>query len=160
MTVLYIITALLVAASFLANRARTVRALRIALRRFLEILPAFLLMLIFVSIALYILPDQAIARLIDHENKWAAMAAASGLGSISVIPGFIAFPLCGLLREKGVLYMVLSAFSTTLMMVGVVTFPIERAYLGLRLALWRNAIALLIALMVAIATGLYFGELP
>jgi uncharacterized membrane protein YraQ (UPF0718 family) len=76
------------------------------------------------------------------------------------MPGFIAFPLCGVLLERGALYMVLSAFSTTLMMVGVVTFPLERTYLGTRLALVRNVASLLIAIVVAVATGLVFGELP
>jgi hypothetical protein len=56
--------------------------------------------------------------------------------------------------------MVLSAFSTTLMMVGVATFPLERTYLGTRLALARNLVSLGIALVVAIATGFVFGELP
>jgi hypothetical protein len=56
--------------------------------------------------------------------------------------------------------MVLSAFSTTLMMVGVVTFPMERSYLGARLALVRNVTSLLIAVVVAVVTGLVFGEIP
>ena len=56
--------------------------------------------------------------------------------------------------------MVLSAFSTTLMMVGIVTLPIERRYLGTRLALVRNAASLIIAVFVAVVTGFAFGELP
>jgi len=57
---------------------------------------------------------------------------ASFFGSITLMPGFIAFPLCGILLKKGVTYMVLSAFSTTLMMVGFVTFPLEKNILGLK----------------------------
>jgi hypothetical protein len=76
------------------------------------------------------------------------------------MPGFIAFPLCGILLREGALYMVLSAFSTTLMMVGIATFPLERTYLGARLALARNLVSLGIALLVAIVTGFVFGELP
>jgi len=53
----------------------------------------------------------------------------------------------------------LSAFSTTLMMVGAISFPLEKTYLGTRLALCRNAISFVIAILVALATGLYFGEL-
>lgn len=84
---------------------------------------------------------------------------AYALGSISLMPGFIAFPLCGMLLEKGVLYMILSGFSTTLMMVGVLTFPVERAYLGTKVAVLRNLIYLVIAVVVTIITGLCFGEL-
>ena len=72
----------------------------------------------------------------------------------------IVFGLFALYVAATSLYMVLSAFSTTLMMVGIVTFPLEKAYLGTRLALSRNAVSLAIAVVVALATGLYFGELP
>jgi hypothetical protein len=75
------------------------------------------------------------------------------------MPGFIAFPLCGILLETGVPYMVLSAFTTTLMMVGVLTFPVERAYLGTKVTIIRNVISFVIALTVAIITGIAFGEI-
>ena len=160
MLLLYLITALLVGLSLFADARKTRRALRVALKRFVAILPPFVVMLVLAAVALHLLPDHLVARALARQNKWAAMASAFGLGSVSIIPGFIAFPLCGVLRDKGALYMVLSAFSTTLMMVGMVTFPMEKAYLGMRLALWRNATALVIAVAVAIATGVYFGELP
>ena len=54
--------------------------------------------------------------------------------------------------------MVLSAFTTTVMMVGIVTIPLERAYFGLKVTLARNLLSLAIALAVALVTGLVFGE--
>ncbi len=45
------------------------------------------------------------------------------------------------------------------MMVGVLTFPVERAYLGTKVAALRNLIYLVIAVVVTIITGLCFGEL-
>ena len=159
MTVLYAVTAILVAASLLASPPRTRRAFIVAARRFGMIAPAFVVMLVLVSVALYFLPDELIFRMLAPEGRWTAMGAALSLGSVSLMPGFIAFPLCGLLLERGAMYMVLSAFSTTLMMVGVVTLPIERRYLGMRLTLVRNAVSLLIAVAVALITGFVFGEL-
>lgn len=160
MLILYMITAFLVGLSLLADPRKTGHALRIALRRFLRIVPAFVVMLVLIAVTLSLVPDHLVVRVLAGENKWAAMLGAIGLGSVSVIPGFIAFPLCALLHDKGALYMVLSAFSTTMMMVGVVTFPMEKTYLGMRLACWRNATALLISVAVALATGIFFGELP
>jgi uncharacterized membrane protein YraQ (UPF0718 family) len=160
MYAIYILTAVLLVASVIADRRKTARALRIALRRFLKIAPAFVVMLVLVAVALYLLPERTLLRLLAPRNEWAAVFAALGVGSISIMPGFIAFPLCGVLLERGALYMVLSAFSTTLMMVGVVTFPVERGYLGVRLAVVRNVASLLIAICVAVATGFVFGELP
>jgi hypothetical protein len=89
----------------------------------------------------------------------AGTAIASAFGSITLMPGFIAFPLSGILLQKGVPYMVLSALTATMMLVGVVTFPIEREYLGVKVALLRNLAGLFIALSVAVAVGLVYGEL-
>ena len=75
------------------------------------------------------------------------------------MPGFVAFPLCGILLKKGVHYMVLSAFTTTLMMVGILSYPIEKQYFGVKVTIIRNIISFLIALVVAAMTGLFFGEL-
>jgi uncharacterized membrane protein YraQ (UPF0718 family) len=55
--------------------------------------------------------------------------------------------------------MVLSAFTTSLMMVGIVTFPIERSYFGTKVTLIRNFMSLLIAILIAIITGFCFGEI-
>jgi len=63
------------------------------------------------------------------------------------------------LLEKGVNYMVLSALTTTLMMVGVLTYPIEKAYFGAKITIIRNIISLLISFIIAIVIGLCFGEL-
>ncbi len=54
--------------------------------------------------------------------------------------------------------MVVSAFSATLMIVGVLTYPVEKACLGAKVALIRNLISFIIALAVALATGLFFGR--
>jgi uncharacterized membrane protein YraQ (UPF0718 family) len=160
MQAIYVLTAVLLVASLAVSRDKTARALRIALSRFLRILPAFIVMLVLVAVALHFLPERTMLRVLAPGGRWATLAVAMGVGSVSIMPGFIAFPLCGVLLQRGVLYMVLSAFSTTLMMVGVVTFPMERTYLGGRLALIRNLTSLVIALAVAVATGFAFRELP
>lgn len=160
MLVLYIATAFLLGISLYADRRKTALALRTALRRFTRIAPAFLLMLILVAVVLSLIPDQLLVRVLARESKWTATLAASGLGSASIMPGFIAFPLCGLLLDRGALFMVLAAFSTTVMMVGVATFPLERTYLGTPLAIMRNLVSLVVAIIVAIAIGFCFGELP
>ena len=145
--------------SLIANRAKTLKALRIAAKKLLSILPAFLLMVAGVSIALTLIPEQTIIGALGGESRLWGTLAAAGIGSIIFMPGFVAFPLAGILLQKGVAYMVLSAFTTTLMMVGVVTFPIEQRFLGSRVTIMRNLLGLLVALVVALATGVYFGEL-
>ena len=156
---LYIATALALLASAAVNRAKTYRALQIAARRMAKILVPFLSMLALVSIVLFLTPERALAAHLSGTNRFMAMALAMALGSVSLMPGFIAFPLSGLLLQQGVPFFVLSAFTTTLMMVGLVTLPLERHYLGTRTAIIRNGIGLVVAVVVALATGLCYGEL-
>ncbi len=118
MFLIYVITIFAVVVSLAADRGKTVKAFHVAGRKMLKIAPAFITMTIAVSIALYLVPDETISRYLGHENKTIGLCIAYAVGSISLMPGFIAFPLCGMLLEKGVLYMILSGFSTTLMMVG------------------------------------------
>lgn len=155
---LYGVTALALLISSIKDYRKTIRAIRIAVKKLVNILPAFLSMLILVSIVLFLVPDEAISYYLGSDNKFAGVAFASFFGSITLMPGFIAFPLCGILLKKGLPYMVLSAFTTTLMMVGVLTYPIEKEYFGVKVTIIRNTISLLIALIVAAMTGIFFGE--
>ncbi len=159
MSFLYVLVGLGIAISFIASRDKTFRAIKIAATRFLSILPAFLMLLILVSVVLFLLPDEVITAYLGIDNRFVGTFFASLFGSITLMPGFIAFPQCGILLEKGVPYMVLSAFTTTLMMVGILTYPVEKAYFGARVTIIRNLLSFLTALAIAAATGLFFGEL-
>ena len=160
MYVLWVVTGLALIVSLAASRGKTVQALRIALKRLSKIMPPFLVMMLLVSVILYLVSDEMIAHYLGNENKYFAVLIASAIGSITAIPGFIAFPLAGMLLSRGVMYMVLAAFTTTLMMVGVVTYPIEKAYIGTRATIMRNSLSFLIALIISAAVGLLYGELP
>ena len=116
-------------------------------------------MLILISIALFLIPDEVITDYLGISNKYIALFVASVLGSAILMPGFIVYPLAGVLLTKGIPYMVLSGFTTTLMMVGVLTYPVERAYLGTKVTIIRNLISFFIALTVAVITGIIFGEI-
>ena len=155
---LYIATGFVLLISFIADAMKTFRAIKIATKKFVNILPAFLSMLILVSIVLFLVPDKVISSYLGSNNKFVGVLFASFFGSITLMPGFIAFPLCGILLKKGVPYMVLSAFSTTLMVVGVLTYPIEKEYFGIRVTIIRNIMSFFIALVVALMTGVFFGE--
>lgn len=156
---LYIITGFAILLSFIVNSKKTLMAIKIAVKKFVNILPAFLTMLILVSVVLFLVPDKVISNYLGNSNKFVGVTFASFFGSITLMPGFIAFPLCGILLKKGVSYMVLSAFTTTLMMVGVLTYPIEKEYFGMKVTIIRNVISFFIALIVALMTGIFFGEL-
>ena len=156
---LYIIAGLALLISFTVNREKTLKAVKIAARRFVYILPAFLAMLVLISIVLFLVPDKVISNYLGSSNKFIGVLFASFFGSITLMPGFIAFPLCGILLKKGVAYTVLAAFTTTLMMVGILTAPVEKEYFGIKVTIIRNVISLFIALIVAVMIGIAFGEI-
>lgn len=158
MYTLSILTGLLLIISLFSSRKKTFRALQVALRRFLKLLAPFLGAMCLVALILAFLPREIIVRYLGVENLLLGTGLAALIGSVTLMPGFVVFPLSGILLGEGVPYMVLAAFTTTLMMVGVVTFPIERHFLGTKVALLRNGISLLIALTVSLVIGAWFGE--
>ncbi len=159
MIYLYIITAILLFLSILKDRQKTVKALKIGWKKFKNILPAFVGMLVLVSIVLFLVPKEMILKYLGTQNLLDGLLIASFFGSITVMPGFIAYPLSGILSDQGVPYTILAAFVTTLMMVGVVTFPVEQKFLGTKIAILRNIIGLIIALVVSLVVGFLYGEI-
>ncbi len=155
----YTITGLILLISFIINKQKTIKAIKVSFIKFKKIFPIFITMLILVSIILFLFPDEVISNYLGNSSKFISVLLASFIGSITLMPGFVAFPLSGILLTKGVSYMVLSAFTTTLMMVGIITFPLEKEYFGVKVTIIRNMVSFFIALAVAIMTGILFGEI-
>ena len=160
MLILYSVVAVALVVSFAANRKKTRNALKIAGKKLLKILPSLMVFIVVVSVFLFFVPEEVIAGILGDRTMLTGVLSASLVGSVAFVPGFIVFPLCGLLRSRGVSFTVLSAFTTTLMMVGILSFGVEKEILGLKLAVVRNILAFAMALLVALVTGLIFGEIP
>ncbi len=144
--------------SAIVDRQKTVKSLKTSWNLFLKILPLLLVTLMIVSITLFFLPDHVIAKYLGTSDVMVGALLASVIGAVSLLPGFITFPLCGLLLNQGVSYTVLAAFTTSLMMVGIVTFPIESKYFGKKLTLIRNISSFIIALIISLVIGIIYGE--
>lgn len=153
------VTVLSLIVSTVVDAAKTGRALKIAGKRFLTLLPPFMVMLAAVSLALAVVPHEMLVRYLGRSNTAGATLIAAGVGSISLMPGFVAFPLAGILVHNGVSKMAIAAFTTTLMMVGVLTFPVERKYLGTKVTVLRNLVSLAVTVAITVAIGFYFGEI-
>ena len=151
--VLYVVTILLLAFSYARNREKTVQALKKAWKSFEGILPQFLAILMLVGLMLAVVDASVISRLLGSESGVMGMAVAAAIGSVTLIPGFIAFPLAASLLAAGAGYGQTAMFLTTLMMVGVVTLPLETTYFGRRLALKRNLLAFLYAVVSSFLLG-------
>ena len=150
---LYAVTLLLLALSFRKNRQKTVLALKKSWKSFEGILPQFLSILMLVGIMLAVVDKSLISRLLGADSGVRGMAAAAIVGSVTLIPGFIAFPLAASLLAAGAGYGQTAMFLTTLMMVGLVTLPLEATYFGRRLAIQRNLLAFVYAVLSSVLLG-------
>ena len=148
-----LVTAVAVILSTATNRYKTWEGIRAGIRMLLNLVPQLVLLVVLVSVFLGLVPQNTLAQLLGHESGVTGILIAAGLGSIALIPGPIAFPMAGMLLQSGVSYMVLAVFITTLMMVGVVTFPVEREYLGFKVAMLRNLLSFAGALVIGVLMG-------
>ena len=139
--------------SFFRDRQKTKMALVKAWKAFENILPQILTIFLVIGFALAIFPPEMIRKLLGSESGIWGVLAAAAIGSVTLIPGFIAFPLAAALLKSGAGYMQLAAFVSTLMMVGIITIPIERKTFGLRATITRNASAFVFSFVVAIVMG-------
>ena len=155
---LYLVTGILVIISFIADRQKTLQGIKIGLKKFHKILPDYLKILIVVAVILFF-SENLISEYLGQENTLLGLLIGLALGSVTIMPGFVAYPLAGVLIEKGVLYMIVAAFVTTLMMVGVLTYPLEKEYMGIRATLLRNGGSFLIAVIISLAIGFFYGEI-
>jgi len=152
--IFYGITVILLAASFFKDRKKTGLALRKAWKAFENILPQLLVVLLLVGLLLAVLNPGAISKLIGSDSGWYGVLLASVIGSITLIPGFIAFPTAAMLLAGGAGYMQIGAFVSTLMMVGIVTMPVEIKYFGKKVTILRNILAFAFSFLVALTIGL------
>lgn len=150
---IYIVTAVALGISFYKSKEKTIQALKKAWKSFENILPQFLSILLIIGFVLSILNANQISQLIGQESGWIGVLIASIIGSITLIPGFIAFPLASALLKNGAGYMQIGAFISTLMMVGVVTIPLEIKFFGKKAAILRNSLAFVFSLFVALMLG-------
>jgi len=146
---LWIIAGIALLVSLAADRRKTRAAVLQGLKMFLGILPMLLGVLAAVSLVLTAVTPAMLERILSGTGLLPFFSALT-IGSIALIPGFIAYPLAALLRQNGASVPVLAAFITSLMMVGVLTLPLEARYFGWRAALLRNGLALCGAILVAV----------
>ena len=146
---IYGLLALCLGASLVKNRKKTKQAFRIAGKALLKTAPSLLTVLGIVGLTLGILTPETISRLIGSEAGFIATIMAAVIGAITLIPSLVAFPLAGSLLRSGATVMTVSAFITTLVMVGVVTAPMEMKALGKKFTLLRNGLGFVAALVIA-----------
>jgi len=155
MLILSILTLCFIVLSLLFDYKKTIRGIKKGIKMFFNLLPVLLLMLALVSIVLFLIPNETLVRYMGEGSGIKGWITAAGVGSIALIPGFIAYPLCGILIKSGVAYSVIAVFITTLMMTGFITLPVEAKFFGWRTSIIRNLFSLVAALFIGLLMSLF-----
>jgi uncharacterized membrane protein YraQ (UPF0718 family) len=140
--------------SLVKSREKTKKAFKVAGKALLKSAPSLLAVLGIVGLTLGVLTPDTISNLVGAEAGFMATIAAAVIGAVTLIPSLVAFPLAGSLLRSGATVMTISAFITTLVMVGVVTAPMEIKTLGKKFTVLRNGLGFLVALIIAGIMGL------
>lgn len=151
--IFYLLTISLVLLSFIKDKEKTKLSLKKAWKSFVNILPQLLGIVFTVGIIIAFLNPETIGKLIGDSSGWYGVILAAIVGSITLIPGFVAFPTAAMLLQNGAGYMQLGAFISSLMMVGLVTIPMEFEFFGKKVAILRNTLAFCFSLIVAVIIG-------
>lgn len=139
--------------SFAKSREKTKIALKKSWKSFENILPQLSAIILIIGLLLALVSPEQISGLLGSDTGWYGTLLAALIGSIVLMPAFVAFPLAAALLHNGAGYMQIAALVSTLMMVGIITIPLEASYFGRKATLLRNALALGCSLLVAAIMG-------
>ena len=106
-----------------------------------------------IGLILTFIPPETIKSVLGSANTYVSTVVSALVGSITLIPAFVAFPLVGSLIDAGASIVPAVAFLTTLTMVGIVTFPLEKKEFGTKFTLARNALSFGFAIAIALTMG-------
>lgn len=150
---IWIGTLIFLVVSFVKDKVKTKQALKMALGMGKGMVVSILSIVFAIGLILTLLPPTEIAAFLSTQSDLLATVGGALLGTITLIPAFIAFPLVGTLVNAGVSVVPSVAFLTTLTMVGIVTLPLEKKAFGSKFTAIRNGLSFLFAIAIALVMG-------
>jgi uncharacterized membrane protein YraQ (UPF0718 family) len=154
---LYGVVIFLYLLSFVKDKDKTKKALVKSFKSFEGIMPQFLGIIFIVGIILTALSPETISGIIGEKSGFLGVLTASIIGSITIMPTFVAFPTAALLLQNGAGYTQVTALISTLMFVGIVTFPLEVKYIGRKATIVRNTVYFIYSIAIAFIVGKLMG---
>ncbi|WP_330666310.1 hypothetical protein [Romboutsia lituseburensis] len=116
-------------------------------------MPQFLFIIMIVAFLLSITDPNSISKLIGPDSGFIGISLSSIVGSVTMMPTFVAFSTGDSLLKNGAGYAQVAALISTLTMVGILTFSLEATYIGKKATFYRNLVAFLFAFIVAFFVG-------
>lgn len=150
---LWIITGLAFIISMIKDRHKTLNSMKMARGMMKNMIGEILGILFLIGLILTFIPPESIKQVAAKSNPLVSTITSAIIGSITLIPAFVAFPLVGSLVDAGISIVSAVAFLTTLTMVGMVTFPLEKEEFGTKFAVTRNMLSFTFAIIISLIMG-------
>lgn len=147
--ILYIIAFVLLLISYKKDKKKTKKALLKGWKSIENILPQFLGIILVVGLTLAILKPETISSIIGSNSGIFGVFLSVVLGSIAMMPTFVAFSTGNMLLQNGAGIAQVAALISTLTLIGIITIPLETKYIGKRAAIYRNILAFVFSIIVA-----------
>ncbi|MEN8077440.1 permease [Clostridioides difficile] len=151
--ILYGLCIFLLILSFIKDKSKTKKAIILGLKSFENILPQFLCIIITVGILLSFFTTETISEIIGNNSGFMGIILSAIIGSITMMPTFVAFSLGHTLLLNGAGYAQVASLVSTLVLVGIMTFSLESKYIGRKAAFLRNLIGFIFSIIVGIILG-------
>lgn len=153
-TVLFwVIAIILTVISLVKDQKKTFEAMKKSKGMMGNMLGEIVAIIFIIGLVLTLIPPETIKQVLGSANTLTSTVISALVGSITLIPAFVAFPLVGSLVTVGASIVPAVAFLTTLTMVGMVTFPLEKKEFGVKFALTRNLLSFGFAIVIALTMG-------
>lgn len=150
---LYTVVILIYIISLIKDKHKTKKALERSLKSFEGIMPQFLGIIFVVGIILTILSPETISGILGEKSGVLGVFIASLIGAITIMPTFVAFPTAALLLQNGAGYTQVTALISTLMFVGIATYPLEVKFIGKKATAIRNSVYFFYSIIIAFIVG-------
>jgi len=151
--ILITVAVIALALSVKRDKKKTLGSLKQARNMMKSMLSDIVGILLLIGMVLALIPAEVIEKLIGGESGFFAVVISAVIGTITLIPAFVAFPLIGSLKASGAGIMTLTAFLTTLTMVGFFTMPLEIKTFGKKFTVVRNLLSFAFAIVIALVMG-------
>ena len=153
-TILLILLAIIaLTISFLKDRKKTIESMMSAKSRFIETATQVIGILSLIGLFLAIVPESYIKSVLGGSSIGLSTLYGAIIGTVTIIPAFIAFPLSSSLVKGGAYLVAVAAFITTLTMVGFATMPIEIEHFGKKFTFTRNLLSFILAIFISLGMG-------
>lgn len=151
--IFWAVALIMITFSLLKDRKKTFSSMKKSKGMMGSMMGGIVSIIFMIGLILAIIPPETIKTTLGSSNTFTATVLSALVGSVTLIPAFVAFPLVGSLVNSGASIVPGVSFLTTLTMVGVVTFPLEAREFGRKFAITRNVLSFGFAVVIALLMG-------